>query len=95
LPSDTRFNDRSLSEICELLGVTIEEFKQSRAYPEIFGLDEACGEARGEARGEAKVTLRFHNGSYSGAVNGATVLREFCLTPRLANAPCAKAMGFR
>ncbi len=31
-------------------GITVEDFTQSRAYQEIFGL--------GEARGEAKVTLR-------------------------------------
>ena len=35
-------------------GLTLEDFTQSRAYQEIFGL----GEARGEARGEAKVALR-------------------------------------
>ncbi len=49
----TRFSDRPLSEICEMVGITLEDFTQSRAYQEIFGL----GEARGEARGEAKVTL--------------------------------------
>ena len=36
-------------------GITVEDFTQSRAYQEIFGL----GEARGEALGEANVTLRL------------------------------------
>ena len=36
-------------------GITLEDFTQSWAYQEIFGL----GEASGEARGEAKVTLRL------------------------------------
>ena len=50
-----RFSDRPLSEICEMVGITLEDFTQSRAYQEIFGL----GEARGEAREGAKVTLRL------------------------------------
>ncbi len=53
----TRFSDRPLSEICQMVGITLEDFTKSRAYQEIFGL----GEARGEARGEAKVTLRQLN----------------------------------
>jgi hypothetical protein len=47
----TRFSDRPLSEICEMVGITLEDFTQSRAYQEIFGL--------GEAREGAKVTLRL------------------------------------
>ena len=38
-------------------GLTLEDFTQSRAYQEIFGL----GEARGEAREAAKVALRQLN----------------------------------
>ena len=38
-----------------MVGITLEDFTQSRAYQEIFGL----GEARGEAREGAKVTLRL------------------------------------
>jgi predicted transposase YdaD len=57
----TRFSDRPLSEVCKMVGITLEDLTQSRAYQEIFGLGEARGEARGqalgEARGEAKVTL--------------------------------------
>ena len=45
-----RFNDRPLQEICAMGGITLEDFTQSRAYQEIFGL--------GEAREAAKVTLR-------------------------------------
>ena len=57
----SRFNDRPIQEICAMGGITVEDFTQSRAYQEIYGLGEARGEARGEAaggRGEAKVTLR-------------------------------------
>jgi hypothetical protein len=49
----TRFTDRPLSEICKMVGITLEDFTQSQAYQEIFGLGEACG----EAREGAKVTL--------------------------------------
>jgi predicted transposase YdaD len=48
-----RFNDRPLQEICTMTGLTAEDFTQSVAYREIFGL--------GEAREAAKVTLRQLN----------------------------------
>jgi predicted transposase YdaD len=66
----TRFGDRPLSEICEMVGITLEDFTQSRAYKEIFGL----GEARGEARGETKVTLRQLN-RRCGSLSAATTTR--------------------
>ena len=50
----SRFNGRSIRELCAMGGITLEDFTQSVAYREIFGR----GEAQGEARGEAKVTLR-------------------------------------
>jgi predicted transposase YdaD len=53
----TRFRDKSILEICAMGGITLEDFSQSRAYQEIFGL----GEARGEAREAAKVALRQLN----------------------------------
>ena len=53
----TRFRNKTIPEICAMGGLTLEDFTQSRAYQEIFGL----GEARGEARGEAKVALRQLN----------------------------------
>ena len=48
-----RFNDRPLQEICTMTGLTVEDFTQSVAYREIYGL--------GEAREAAKVTLRQLN----------------------------------
>ena len=42
-----RFNTRPLQEICAMGGITLEDFTESRAYQEIFGLGEASGEARG------------------------------------------------
>jgi hypothetical protein len=52
-PLLARFNDRPLQEICTMTGLTVEDFTQSVAYREIFGL--------GEAREAAKVTLRQLN----------------------------------
>ena len=43
----TRFRDKTIPEICAMGGLTLEDFTQSRAYQEIFGL------------GEATVTLRL------------------------------------
>jgi predicted transposase YdaD len=63
----SRFNGRSIQELCAMGGITLDDFTQSVAYREIFGRGEAqgeargiaLGEARGEAQGEAKVTLRL------------------------------------
>ncbi len=66
----TRFSDRPLSEICEMVGITLDDFTKSRAYQEIFGL----GEARGEARGETKVTLLQLN-RRCGTLSAATTAR--------------------
>ena len=43
------FSGRSIPELCAMGGITIEDFSQSVAYKEIFGLGKAEGEARGEA----------------------------------------------
>ncbi len=43
----SRFNGRSIQELCAMGGITLDDFTQSVAYREIFG------------RGEAKVTLRL------------------------------------
>jgi predicted transposase YdaD len=51
----TRFRYKTIQELCEMGGITLEDLSQSRAYQEIFGLGEACG----EARGEAKMTFRL------------------------------------
>ena len=53
-----------------MVGITLEDFRQSRAYQEIFGLGEACG----EARGEAKVILRLL-ARRCGPVSAATTAR--------------------
>ena len=63
----SRFNGRSIQELCAMGGITLDDFTQSVAYREIFGRGEARGVALGEARGvalgqvqgEAKVTLRL------------------------------------
>ena len=48
-----RFNNRPLQEICAMAGLTVDDFTQSVAYREIFGM--------GEAQEAARVTLRLLN----------------------------------
>jgi predicted transposase YdaD len=50
----SRFNGRSISQLCAMGSITASEFTQSVAYREIFGQ----GRQEGEAREAAKVTLR-------------------------------------
>ena len=66
----TRFNDRPISEICAMGGLTLDDFTSSRAYREIY----REGEAAGEARGEASVTLRLLN-RRCGPLSAATTTR--------------------
>ena len=49
-----RFTTRPIPEICAMGGITLEDFTQSVAYKEIFGL----GEERGLKTGELEITLR-------------------------------------
>jgi predicted transposase YdaD len=49
-----RFTSRPIPEICAMGGITLEDFSQSVAYKEIFGL----GEERGLKTGELEITLR-------------------------------------
>jgi predicted transposase YdaD len=46
----TRFNGRSLKELCAMGGITLEDFSQSLAYRGIFG--------QGRQEGELDLTLR-------------------------------------
>ena len=66
----SRFSDRPLSEICEMVGITLDDFTKSRAYQEIFGL----GEVRGEAREGAKMALRLLK-RRCGTLSAATTAR--------------------
>jgi hypothetical protein len=61
-----RFNDRPLQEICTMTGLTVEDFTQSVAYREIFGL--------GKAQEAAKMTLRQLN-RRCGPLSEATTAR--------------------
>ena len=58
----TRFNGRSLKELCAMGGITLEDFSQSVAYKEIFGLGEQRGREQGLEQGlktgELEITLR-------------------------------------
>jgi predicted transposase YdaD len=61
----SRFNGRSISQLCAMGSITIDEFTQSVAYREIFGQgrQEGCQEGRQEGRRDeaAAVTLRLLN----------------------------------
>ena len=50
----TRFNGRSLKELCAMGGMTLEDFSQSVAYREIFGQ----GRLEVRQEGELDLTLR-------------------------------------
>ena len=45
-----RFTDLSTPEICAMGGITLEDFTQSVAYREIFGLGEARGRSQGRSQ---------------------------------------------
>jgi len=54
----TRFNGRSLKELCAMGGITLEDFSQSVAYREIFGQGRQEGMQEGRQEGEMALTLR-------------------------------------
>ena len=58
-----RFSGRSIQELCAMGGITLEDFSQSVAYREIFGLGLADGRQQGlqEGRqeGELEIALRL------------------------------------
>jgi predicted transposase YdaD len=53
-----RFTSRPIPEICAMGGITLEDFTQSVAYKEIFGLGEQRGREQGLKTGELEITLR-------------------------------------
>jgi predicted transposase YdaD len=53
-----RFTTRPIPEICAMGGITLEDFSQSVAYKEIFGLGEQRGREQGLKTGELEITLR-------------------------------------
>jgi predicted transposase YdaD len=53
-----RFTSRLIPEICAMGGITLEDFTQSVAYKEIFGLGEERGREQGLKTGELEITLR-------------------------------------
>jgi len=65
----SRFNGRSISQLCAMGSITVDEFTQSVAYREIFGQGRQEGRQEGrkeglqegEAREATKVTLRLLN----------------------------------
>ncbi len=78
----TRFNGRSVPELCAMGGITLEEFTQSVAYREIFG--QGRQEGREEGRLEGREEGR-HEGRQEGELELALrLLRRRCgeLTPQ-------------
>jgi len=59
----SRFNGRTVPEICAMGGITIDDFTSSVAYREIFGLGRQEGEQKGEQKGRqaeaAAISLRL------------------------------------
>ena len=54
-----RFTSRPIPEICAMGGITLEDFTQSVAYREIFGLGEQRGREQGLKTGELEITMRL------------------------------------
>ena len=65
----SRFNGRSIPQLCAMGNITLDEFTQSVAYQEIFGQGRQEGRQEGRAEGEARgrqaeaaaMTLRLLN----------------------------------
>ena len=55
----SRFNGRSITEICAMGGITIDDFTSSVAYKEIFGLGLQEGQQEGRQAEAASLTLRL------------------------------------
>ena len=54
----SRFNGRSIPELCAMGGITIDDFTQSVAYREIYGLGRQEGRQQGRQACELDLALR-------------------------------------
>jgi len=55
----SRFNGRTVPEICAMGGITVDDFTSSVAYREIFGLGRQEGEQKGRQAEAAAISLRL------------------------------------
>ena len=55
----SRFNGRSITEICAMGGITLDDFTSSVAYKEIFGRGLEEGQQQGRQAEAAAMTLRL------------------------------------
>jgi len=55
----SRFNGRSIQELCAMGGITLDDFTQSVAYREIFGRGRQEGRQEGWQKGELDLALRL------------------------------------
>jgi len=82
----SRFNGRSISQLCAMGSITASEFTQSVAYQEIFG--------QGRQEGEAAVTLRQLN-RRCGPLNPDTTARIQALPLEQLEALAEALLDFR
>ena len=54
----SRFSGRSIPELCAMGGITLDDFTQSVAYREIYGLGRQEGRQQGRQAGELDLALR-------------------------------------
>ncbi len=54
----SRFSGRSIPELCAMGGITLDDFTQSVAYREIYGLGRQEGRQEGRQAGELDLALR-------------------------------------
>jgi predicted transposase YdaD len=54
----SRFNGRTVPEICAMGGITVDDFTSSVAYREIFGLGRQKGEQKGRQSEASAITVR-------------------------------------
>ncbi len=84
----SRFNGRSITEICAMGGITLDDFTNSVAYKEIFGrgLEEGQHKGREEGRLEGLQTGRLEGRQAEAAAMALRLLQRRCgpLTPEQA-----------
>lgn len=90
----SRFNGRSISQLCAMGSITASEFTQSMAYQEIFGQGRQEGRQEGVHEGEAAVTLRQLN-RRCGPLNPDTTARIQALPLERLEALAEALLDFR
>ncbi|MEB3156874.1 MAG: DUF4351 domain-containing protein, partial [Cyanobacteriota bacterium] len=76
----SRFNGRSITDICAMGGITIDDFTNSVAYKEIFGRGLAEGEQQGREAGriEGRMEGRMEGRQAEAAAMTLRLLQRRC-----------------